>query len=82
MTKSMLKLYLPICLVDDGLDMHSSIYDSIRAIQYDSVVFWVERSTQYQGASFLLFTAKSGTSNIFCLQIDTVDVDILTKINF
>ena len=26
------KIYLPICLVDDGLDMPSSIYDSLRAI--------------------------------------------------
>ena len=34
------KLYLPNCLVvDDGLDMLSSIYDSIRATKRVSVVF-------------------------------------------
>ena len=46
---------MPIVLVDDGLDMPSSIYDSIKAITHGSVVFfWVKTaSTHYQGAVFV-----------------------------
>ena len=33
MKQNQLKLYFPICLVDDGLDMPSSIYVSIKAIK-------------------------------------------------
>ena len=41
-----------MCLVGDGLDMPSSIYDSVRAIKRVSVVFfWVKISTCYQGAA-------------------------------
>ena len=50
-----LKLYLPIFLVDDVLDMLSSIYDSIWSIKHGSVVFfWVKTSaTHYQRGGLL-----------------------------
>ena len=43
---------MPICIVDDGLDMPWSIYDSIGAIKHVSVVFFCVKtsSTHYQGA--------------------------------
>ena len=47
---------MPICLVDNGLDMLSSICDSMQAITCVSVVFfWVKTpSTHYQGAVLLI----------------------------
>ena len=42
-----------ICLVDEGLDMLSNIYDSIKAIKCILVVLWLKTSTHYQGAVLL-----------------------------
>ena len=50
------KLYFPIWLVDDWLDMASNIYNSTTTIKHISVVFlsWVKTSPiYYQGAVFL-----------------------------
>ena len=51
-----LKLYLLICLVDDGLEMPSSIYDPIRTVKRVIVVFIGVKtlSTHYQGDALLL----------------------------
>ena len=50
----LLTLYVPICLVDDGLDMPSSIYDLIRAIKCVSVVFfWVKTSSTHNQSYFV-----------------------------
>ena len=52
--QNQLKLYLLFCLLDDGLDMPSSIYDAIRVITRVSVwFFWLRISTHYPGADLL-----------------------------
>ena len=48
------KLILPISWVDYGLDIPSSIYDSVRAITCVSVVFfWMKTEHNYQGPVLL-----------------------------
>ena len=53
--QNQLKLYLSICLIDDGWDIPSWICDSIRAIKHVLVMFfWVKTSsTHYEGAVLL-----------------------------
>ena len=48
-----LKLNLPICLVDDGLDMPSSIYNTRAITRVSVVIVWVKTSTHYQGEVLL-----------------------------
>ena len=54
--KNQLKLDFSICLLDDGLNIPSSISDSIRVIKYVSVVFcWVKTAPKHnQGAVLLM----------------------------
>ena len=63
--QNQLKLYLPDCLVEDGLDMPSSIYDSIKHVSVMSFCMTTS-STHYQGAVLLtndcLFTFLSANN--------------------
>ena len=66
--QNQLKLYLPICLTDDGVDILSRMYDSVRAVKCVSLMVCFT-STHYPGAVYSqtgrLFSFLSAT-NIYC----------------
>ena len=72
-----------ICLVDDGLDMTSSITfnfdDAIRARKLVSVVFWVKPSPPHYHR--LVFVGKKTVPNEMFCQLSVLKENLASKVH-